>query len=80
MGNNNKNNSDFRVGEETVAVHSQVRKIKKELEEIIDWSVPEMKPVLIRESSSNSRHRLSPSPLGLGAGATASGRPISVGH
>ena len=71
MGNDY--NSDFKgkEGMGTVAVHSQVRKIKQESEQIIDLSpAPEMRPVL-REIS---RQQLSPSPLGL------SGRPISVGH
>ena len=71
MGNNN---SDFKGKEDlgTVAVHIQVRKIKQESEQIIDWSPaqPEMRPVL-REIS---RQQLSRSPLGL------SGRLISVGH
>ncbi|EOY21428.1 hypothetical protein QUC31_007303 [Theobroma cacao] len=72
MGNNN-NNGNFKAKEDMgVAVHSQVRKIKHELEQSIDWSPgqPEMRPVL-REIS---RHQLSRSRLGL------SGRPISVGH
>ncbi|XP_022736725.1 uncharacterized protein LOC111289722 [Durio zibethinus] len=68
-----KNNSNFRGKEDmgTVAVHSQVRKIKQESEQIIDRShgLPEMRPVL-REIS---RQQLSRSPLGL------NGRPISVG-
>ncbi|XWS50862.1 hypothetical protein CRYUN_Cryun12cG0126000 [Craigia yunnanensis] len=67
-------NSDFRGTEDmgTVAVHSQVRKIKQESEQIIDCSPgqPEIRPVL-REFS---RQQLSRSPLGL------SGRPIFVGH
>ncbi|XWS37549.1 hypothetical protein CRYUN_Cryun19dG0053000 [Craigia yunnanensis] len=70
----NNYNSDFKGKEDmgSVAVHSQVRKIKQESEQIIDWSPgqPEMRPVL-REIS---RQQLSRSPLGL------SGRPISVGH
>ncbi|XVE58897.1 hypothetical protein DITRI_Ditri04bG0205700 [Diplodiscus trichospermus] len=53
-----------------VAVHSQVRKIKKESQQIIDWSPgqPEMRIVL--------RQQLSPSPSPLGL----SGRPIFFGH
>ncbi|XVE63940.1 hypothetical protein DITRI_Ditri07aG0061000 [Diplodiscus trichospermus] len=70
----NNYNRDFKAKEEkgTVAVHSQVKKIKKESEQIMDWSSgqPEMRPAL-REIS---RHQLSPSPLGLGS------RPIYVGH
>ncbi|KAK3406098.1 hypothetical protein EUGRSUZ_K02282 [Eucalyptus grandis] len=56
-------------------VHSQVRKIKEELEATaVDWSTvqPEMRPVLrAREVIKRQRSR---SPLGL-----AAGRPISVG-
>ncbi|XVF09415.1 hypothetical protein REPUB_Repub07fG0090900 [Reevesia pubescens] len=72
MGNNNSNNFRGKEAMGSVAVHSQVRKIKQESEQIIDWSPaqPEMRPVL-REIS---RQQLSRSPLGL------SGRPISVGH
>ncbi|XVF50416.1 hypothetical protein PTKIN_Ptkin04bG0098100 [Pterospermum kingtungense] len=60
----NINNGDFRIKEYmgSVAVHSQVRKIKKESEQIIDWS-PEMRP-LLRDFSTSSKHHLSSSPLG----------------
>ncbi|KAK7271184.1 hypothetical protein RJT34_26867 [Clitoria ternatea] len=53
-----------------VLVHSQVRKIKQESEDVFEWSPgkPEMKPVL-REIS----RQISRSPLGI------SGHPISVG-
>ncbi|XWS48224.1 hypothetical protein CRYUN_Cryun13aG0055800 [Craigia yunnanensis] len=68
------NNSEFKGKEHmgTVAVHSQVRKIKQESEQIIDWSPgqPEMRSVL----RDISRQQLSRSRLGL------NGRPITVGH
>ncbi|KAE8663947.1 hypothetical protein F3Y22_tig00112857pilonHSYRG00040 [Hibiscus syriacus] len=72
--NNNNHDNNLRGKEDTgnVAIHNQVRKIKQESEQIIDWSPgqPQMRPVL-REIS---RHQISRrSPLGL------SGSPISVG-
>ncbi|KAK8521419.1 hypothetical protein V6N13_077523 [Hibiscus sabdariffa] len=57
----------------SVAIHSQVRKIKQESEQIIDGSPGqlEMRPIF----KAISRHQISRrSPLGL------SGSPISVGH
>ncbi|KAE8736501.1 Pyrimidine 1 isoform 1 [Hibiscus syriacus] len=70
---NNDDDSNFSGKEDmsSVAIHSQVSKIKQESEQIIDWSPgqPEMRPVL-REISRRQISRRSP--LGL------SGSPISV--
>ena len=57
----------FVNGDGGVPVHSQVRKIKQESENILDWlpGKPEIRPVVTRQ--------VSRSPLGI------SGRPISVG-
>ncbi|KAE8732023.1 hypothetical protein F3Y22_tig00002239pilonHSYRG00008 [Hibiscus syriacus] len=72
---NNDDDSNFSGKEDmsSVAIHSQVSKIKQESEQIIDWSPgqPEMRPVL-REISRRQISRRSP--LGL------SGSPISVGR
>ncbi|GMJ06632.1 hypothetical protein HRI_004332400 [Hibiscus trionum] len=75
LKNNSSSSSHFRGKEDmgSVAIHSQVRKIKQESEQIIDGSPgqPETRPVL-REISRQQVSRRSP--LGL------SGSPISVGH
>ncbi|KAE8662249.1 hypothetical protein F3Y22_tig00113716pilonHSYRG00064 [Hibiscus syriacus] len=74
--NNGSSSSCFRGKEDmgSVAIHSQVRKIKLESEQIIDGSPgqPEMRHAL-REISRHQSSR--PSPLGLSGGS-----PISVGH
>ncbi|KAE8709653.1 hypothetical protein F3Y22_tig00110328pilonHSYRG00088 [Hibiscus syriacus] len=74
---NNSSSSRYFIGKEdmgNVAIHSQVRKIKLESEQIIDGSPgqPEMRHAF-REISPYQRSR--PSPLGLSGGS-----PISVGH
>ncbi|KAL3501969.1 hypothetical protein ACH5RR_036418 [Cinchona calisaya] len=83
--NNNKNQlvedkDDRYLGD--VAVHSQVKKIKQEMEKFKYPAAlhqqPEMRPVLLKEISltgiSTTRQKRSRSPLGL-----AENRPISVG-
>ncbi|XP_059655346.1 uncharacterized protein LOC132302479 [Cornus florida] len=68
--NNNNNKEDRYLG---VAIHSQVRKIKQEMEKIKYPSLedPEMRPALREITRRQQRSR---SPLGL------ADRPISVGN
>jgi len=63
-------NKDERFAQKGVPVHSQVRKIKQESEEIVDGSPgkPEIRHVL-----RDINRQISRSPLGI------SGQPISVG-
>lgn len=72
ISSDSKEDQDGYLG---VAIHSQVKKIKQEMEKIKHPSLqqPEMRPVL-KEISTAFRQR-SRSPLGL-----AEKRPISVGN
>ncbi|KAK8518241.1 hypothetical protein V6N13_027715 [Hibiscus sabdariffa] len=67
-------NREFKGKEEmgSVAVHSQVRKIKQEShrDQIVDWPHRQAE---VRGGRHQHQHQLSPSPLGL------RGAPISVG-
>ncbi|KAG8382710.1 hypothetical protein BUALT_Bualt05G0105700 [Buddleja alternifolia] len=69
--NNNNNNNDVEDGYKGVGIHSQVRKIKQEMEKINRPALqqPETRPAL-REIMRH--HQRSRSPLGLAE------RPISV--
>ncbi|KAL7110762.1 hypothetical protein ACP275_05G046300 [Erythranthe tilingii] len=72
INNNNKDEDDMYKG---VGIHSQVRKIKQEMEKInrLSLQLPEPRPV-VAEINNRRHHRRSRSPLGLAE------RPISVGY
>nr|XP_027097826.1 uncharacterized protein LOC113717270 [Coffea arabica] len=74
--NNNSNSKEDKDRYLGMAVHSQVKKIKQEMEKFKHPALqqPEMRPVL-KEITLMSRQQRSRSPLGL-----AENRPISVGH
>ncbi|PIN01660.1 hypothetical protein CDL12_25827 [Handroanthus impetiginosus] len=71
--NSSSNNNDDGVVFKGVGIHSQVRKIKQEMEKINRLALPqpELRPVL---RDITRQHKRSRSPLGLGE------RPISVGN
>ncbi|KAL7149526.1 hypothetical protein ABFS83_05G046800 [Erythranthe nasuta] len=72
INNNKDEEEDMYKG---VGIHSQVRKIKQEIERInhLSLQLPEPRPV-VAEINNRHHHRRSRSPLGLAE------RPISVGY